>query len=71
MSALLNEISLFFGHILQIKIRPPGPKGRLEILKIHASKVKMSESVDLSSYALNLPGMHLSLGFCRLCYLNA
>ncbi|XP_040366329.1 probable inactive ATP-dependent zinc metalloprotease FTSHI 1, chloroplastic isoform X2 [Rosa chinensis] len=40
----------------KIKIRPPGPKGRLEILKIHASKVKMSESVDLSSYALNLPG---------------
>ncbi|KAK9926949.1 hypothetical protein M0R45_024155 [Rubus argutus] len=40
----------------KIKIRPPGPKGRLDILKIHASKVKMSESVDLSSYALNLPG---------------
>lgn len=54
---------MFFGSILQIKIRPPGPKGRLDILKIHASKVKMSESVDLSSYALNLPGMGPSLMF--------
>lgn len=42
---------------LQIKIRPPNAKGRTEILKIHASKVKMSDSVDLSSYAKNLPGM--------------
>ncbi|XVF12947.1 hypothetical protein REPUB_Repub08aG0164200 [Reevesia pubescens] len=40
----------------KIKIRPPNAKGRLQILKIHASKVKMSESVDLSSYAKNLPG---------------
>lgn len=40
----------------KIRIRPPAAKGRLEILKIHASKVKMSESVDLSSYAQNLPG---------------
>ncbi|KAH0975035.1 hypothetical protein GBA52_016934 [Prunus armeniaca] len=40
----------------KIKIRPPAAKGRLDILKIHASKVKMSESVDLSSYAQNLPG---------------
>ncbi|XP_022640006.1 probable inactive ATP-dependent zinc metalloprotease FTSHI 1, chloroplastic isoform X2 [Vigna radiata var. radiata] len=40
----------------KIRIRPPGAKGRHDILKIHASKVKMSESVDLSSYARNLPG---------------
>ncbi|GLT90750.1 hypothetical protein SLE2022_086680 [Rubroshorea leprosula] len=40
----------------KIRIRPPNAKGRLEILKIHARKVKMSESVDLSSYAKNLPG---------------
>ncbi|KAM1788299.1 hypothetical protein ACFX11_038614 [Malus domestica] len=40
----------------KIKIRPPAAKGRLDILKIHASKVKMSPSVDLSSYAQNLPG---------------
>ncbi|XP_061350930.1 probable inactive ATP-dependent zinc metalloprotease FTSHI 1, chloroplastic [Gastrolobium bilobum] len=40
----------------KIRIRPPSAKGRLDILKIHASKVKMSESVDLSSYAQNLPG---------------
>ncbi|ESW32175.1 hypothetical protein PHAVU_002G299700 [Phaseolus vulgaris] len=40
----------------KIRIRPPGSKGRHDILKIHAGKVKMSESVDLSSYAQNLPG---------------
>uniref|UniRef100_A0A2P2LEW1 AAA+ ATPase domain-containing protein n=1 Tax=Rhizophora mucronata TaxID=61149 RepID=A0A2P2LEW1_RHIMU len=40
----------------KIRIRPPNAKGRLEILKIHAGKVKMSETVDLSSYAKNLPG---------------
>ncbi|KAE8694649.1 FtsH extracellular protease family isoform 2 [Hibiscus syriacus] len=40
----------------KIRIRPPNAKGRLQILKIHASKVKISESVDLSSYANNLPG---------------
>ncbi|CAH8360142.1 unnamed protein product [Eruca vesicaria subsp. sativa] len=40
----------------KIRIRPPNAKGRLDILKIHAGKVKMSESVDLSSYASNLPG---------------
>lgn len=40
----------------KIKIRPPNAKGRRDILKIHASKVKMSETVDLSSYAQNLPG---------------
>ncbi|XP_027342381.1 probable inactive ATP-dependent zinc metalloprotease FTSHI 1, chloroplastic [Abrus precatorius] len=40
----------------KIRIRPPSAKGRFDILKIHASKVKMSESVDLSSFAQNLPG---------------
>ncbi|KAM7278791.1 hypothetical protein ACFE04_005925 [Oxalis oulophora] len=40
----------------KIRIRPPSAKGRFEILKIHGSKVKMSDSVDLSIYANNLPG---------------
>ncbi|MED6131999.1 putative inactive ATP-dependent zinc metalloprotease FTSHI 1, chloroplastic [Stylosanthes scabra] len=40
----------------KIRIRPPSAKGRHDILKIHAGKVKMSDSVDLSSYAQNLPG---------------
>ncbi|MCH81488.1 ATP-dependent zinc metalloprotease FtsH-like, partial [Trifolium medium] len=40
----------------KIKILPPNAKGRLDILKIHANKVKISDSVDLSSYAQNLPG---------------
>lgn len=40
----------------KIKILPPNARGRLGILKIHAGKVKMSDSVDLSSYAQNLPG---------------
>ncbi|KAG6636558.1 hypothetical protein CIPAW_11G119200 [Carya illinoinensis] len=40
----------------KIRIRPPNAKGRLDILKIHASKVKMSETVDLSICAQNLPG---------------
>ncbi|KAK4802344.1 hypothetical protein SAY86_000547 [Trapa natans] len=40
----------------KIRIRPPNAKGRCDILKIHASKVKMSETVDLSAYAQNLPG---------------
>ncbi|XP_052170629.1 probable inactive ATP-dependent zinc metalloprotease FTSHI 1, chloroplastic [Diospyros lotus] len=40
----------------KIRIRPPNAKGRLEILKVHAHKVKLSGSVDLSSYAQNLPG---------------
>lgn len=45
------------GYLLfQIRIRPPGVKGRLDILKVHARKVKMSPSVDLSAYAQNLPG---------------
>ncbi|KAF6170531.1 hypothetical protein GIB67_031939 [Kingdonia uniflora] len=33
-----------------------GAKGRLDILKVHARKVKMSPTVDLSTYAQNLPG---------------
>ncbi|CAN4127238.1 unnamed protein product [Withania somnifera] len=40
----------------KIRIRPPNAKGRLEILKVHARKVKLSDTVDLSSYAQNLPG---------------
>ncbi|KAJ0986117.1 hypothetical protein J5N97_004473 [Dioscorea zingiberensis] len=40
----------------KIRIRPPGAKGRLDILKVHARKVRMSPSVDLSTYAQNLPG---------------
>ncbi|KAK9121974.1 hypothetical protein Syun_019591 [Stephania yunnanensis] len=40
----------------KIRIRAPNAKGRLDILKVHARKVKMSPTVDLSSYALNLPG---------------
>ncbi|PSR91429.1 Inactive ATP-dependent zinc metalloprotease FTSHI 1 like [Actinidia chinensis var. chinensis] len=40
----------------KIRIRPPNAKGRLEILKVHGRKVKLSDSVDLSTYAQNLPG---------------
>ncbi|KAL3499211.1 hypothetical protein ACH5RR_038304 [Cinchona calisaya] len=40
----------------KIRIRPPNAKGRLDILKVHACKVKISETVDLASYANNLPG---------------
>ncbi|KAL3652817.1 putative inactive ATP-dependent zinc metalloprotease FTSHI 1, chloroplastic [Castilleja foliolosa] len=40
----------------KIRIRPPNAKGRLEVLKVHARKVKLSDTVDLSSYANNLPG---------------
>ncbi|XP_057966815.1 probable inactive ATP-dependent zinc metalloprotease FTSHI 1, chloroplastic isoform X2 [Malania oleifera] len=40
----------------KIRIRAPNAKGRLEILKIHSKTVKMSETVDLSTYAQNLPG---------------
>ncbi|XP_028549310.1 probable inactive ATP-dependent zinc metalloprotease FTSHI 1, chloroplastic [Dendrobium catenatum] len=40
----------------KIRIRPPGAKGRLDILKVHARKVKLSPTVDLASYAQNLPG---------------
>ncbi|KAF6140822.1 hypothetical protein GIB67_042235 [Kingdonia uniflora] len=41
----------------KIRIRAPGAKGRLDILKVHARKVKMSPTVDLSTYAQNLPDM--------------
>ncbi|KAK6158426.1 hypothetical protein DH2020_005740 [Rehmannia glutinosa] len=40
----------------KIRIRPPNAKGRLGILQVHARKVKLSDTVDLSSYANNLPG---------------
>ncbi|KAL8063962.1 hypothetical protein ABFX02_01G060400 [Erythranthe guttata] len=40
----------------KIRIQPPNAKGRLDILKVHARKVKLSDTVDLSSYANNLPG---------------
>ncbi|CAI9762581.1 unnamed protein product [Fraxinus pennsylvanica] len=40
----------------KIRIRPPNAKGRLEILKVHGHKVKLSDTVDLTSYANNLPG---------------
>ncbi|KAD2394491.1 hypothetical protein E3N88_41468 [Mikania micrantha] len=40
----------------KIRIRPPNAKGRLEILQVHARKVKLSESVDLSVFAQNLSG---------------
>ncbi|KAL2551098.1 FtsH extracellular protease family [Forsythia ovata] len=40
----------------KIRIRPPNAKGRLEILKVHGRKVKLSDTVDLTSYANNLPG---------------
>ncbi|KAG9143519.1 hypothetical protein Leryth_015945 [Lithospermum erythrorhizon] len=40
----------------KIRILPPSAKGRLDILKVHARKVKLSDTVDLETYALNLPG---------------
>ncbi|KAL9230945.1 hypothetical protein vseg_006228 [Gypsophila vaccaria] len=40
----------------KIRVQPPNAKGRLEILKVHAKKVKLSPAVDLSSYANDLPG---------------
>jgi ATP-dependent Zn protease len=40
----------------KIAIRPPRAKGRYEILKVHSKGVKLDESVDLESYAKNLPG---------------
>ncbi|XP_057854077.2 probable inactive ATP-dependent zinc metalloprotease FTSHI 1, chloroplastic isoform X1 [Cryptomeria japonica] len=40
----------------KIRVLPPGPKGRLDILKVHSRKVKMSPSVDLSVYAEILQG---------------
>ncbi|XP_075505949.1 putative inactive ATP-dependent zinc metalloprotease FTSHI 1, chloroplastic isoform X3 [Primulina tabacum] len=44
----------------KIRIRPPNSKGRLEILQVHARKVKFSDTVDLSTYANNLPGAKLA-----------
>ncbi|KNA18064.1 hypothetical protein SOVF_074330 [Spinacia oleracea] len=40
----------------KIRVQPPNAKGRLEVLKVHARKVKLSPSVDLSTYANDLPG---------------
>lgn len=40
----------------KVAIRPPRAKGRYEILKVHAKSVKLDESVNLESYAKNLPG---------------
>lgn len=40
----------------KIKVSPPAEKGRLDILKVHANRVKLSPSVDLSVYANNLAG---------------
>ncbi|CAH9089627.1 unnamed protein product [Cuscuta epithymum] len=40
----------------KIRIQPPNAKGRLDILKVHARHVKLSDTVDLASYAQNLPG---------------
>lgn len=51
------------GSFCQIRIRPPGAKGRLDILKVHAGKVKMNASVDLTSYAQNLPGIRFRFLF--------
>lgn len=41
---------------MQIKVKPPRAKGRLEILKVHAKTVKLAPEVDLWSVAKNLPG---------------
>ncbi|CAI7830812.1 unnamed protein product, partial [Closterium sp. NIES-53] len=40
----------------KITIVPPGSKGRAEVLKVHAKKVKMSPHVDLDTIAGNLAG---------------
>ncbi|XP_024360822.1 probable inactive ATP-dependent zinc metalloprotease FTSHI 1, chloroplastic [Physcomitrium patens] len=40
----------------KVAIRPPRAKGRYEILKVHAKSVKLDETVNLESYAKNLPG---------------
>ncbi|XP_057520581.1 probable inactive ATP-dependent zinc metalloprotease FTSHI 1, chloroplastic [Amaranthus tricolor] len=40
----------------KIRVQPPNAKGRLDILKVHSRKVKLSSSVDLSTYAKDLPG---------------
>ncbi|CAA0816371.1 FtsH extracellular protease family, partial [Striga hermonthica] len=39
----------------KIRIRPPNAKVRLEILEVHAWKMKLSDTVDLSINANNLP----------------
>ncbi|GJP62564.1 hypothetical protein CLOP_g19614 [Closterium sp. NIES-67] len=40
----------------KITIVPPGSKGRAEVLRVHAKKVKMSPHVDLDTIAANLAG---------------
>ncbi|CAI5486273.1 unnamed protein product, partial [Closterium sp. Naga37s-1] len=40
----------------KITIVPPGSKGRAEVLRVHAKKVKMSPHVDLDTIASNLAG---------------
>ncbi|KAA8520963.1 hypothetical protein F0562_011636 [Nyssa sinensis] len=40
----------------KIRVGPPNAEGRLQIMKIYAAKVKMSQLVDLSTYARNLSG---------------
>ena len=40
----------------QITIVPPGAKGRGEILRVHAKKVKLAPDVDLDTAAANLAG---------------
>lgn len=56
-SLFLTYICYIF--LFQIRIRPPNAKGRLDILKVHARKVKLSDTVDLATYAQNLPGIQL------------
>ena len=62
LAGLTFSINLF--DYMQIRVQPPNAKGRFEILKVHARKVKLSPSVDLSSYANDLPG----IAFCTLSY---
>lgn len=40
----------------KIAIRPPQAQGRLEVLQVHARNVNLSPSVELWTYAKNLPG---------------
>ncbi|XP_074331193.1 putative inactive ATP-dependent zinc metalloprotease FTSHI 1, chloroplastic [Apium graveolens] len=55
---LLDPALLQPGHFdRKIKISAPNAKGILAILKVHARKVKLSKSVDMSTYAQNLPGL--------------
>ncbi|KVH91846.1 AAA+ ATPase domain-containing protein [Cynara cardunculus var. scolymus] len=60
----VGSLLLDINSYVVIRIRPPNAKGRLEILKVHARKVKVSESVDLSIYAQNLP-VFLSKKLCN------